>query len=359
MSSLPTNDIKVAFITGIGGQDGSYLSELLLEKGYRVYGIVRRNSTLYNDKNIAHLRGKINIEYGDVNDALGLNRYLTKIMSENEGFSVFEMYNLAAQSHVAVSFEIPDYTNQTNVNGALYILEFMRNQPEDVRRRLKFYQASTSEMYGDVLEPIQSETTPFNPLSPYACAKVNAFFMTKCYRESYDLFASNGILFNHESPRRGNNFVTKKIVLGIKDYATRRGELTQEDDAPLRLGNIFSYRDWGHAKDYVEGMWRILQHETSTDFVLSTNESIMVKDFVEMVCKEMGITLRWENADSVKEIRGYDVDTGLLVVRTDKKYFRDNDVVALRGNSDKARTLLGWTPSHNVHSLVVDMVNTP
>ena len=350
------NQNKIAFVTGIGGQDGSYLSELLLEKGYKVYGIVRRNSTLYNDKNIAHLRGKINIRYGDVNDALGMNRYLNDIMNENDGFSVFEMYNLAAQSHVAVSFEIPDYTNQTNVNGALYILEFMRSQPKHIQDRLKFYQASTSEMYGDVLEPIQSETTPFNPLSPYACAKVNAFFLTKCYRESYDLYASNGILFNHESPRRGNNFVTKKVVLGIKDYVNRKSTMTLDDDAPLVLGNIFSYRDWGHAKDYVNGMWHILQHETSTDFVLSTNESITVKAFVEMVCSELGITLRWENEDSVSEIKGYDSETGLLVVRTDKKYFRDNDVVALRGNSDKARNLLGWTPVHNIESLVKDMV---
>tara|TARA_B100000123_G_scaffold269095_1_gene244664 strand:+ start:63 stop:1154 length:1092 start_codon:yes stop_codon:yes gene_type:complete len=351
------DNLKLAFVTGIGGQDGSYLSELLIEKGYKVYGIVRRNSTLYNDKNIAHLRGKINIRYGDVNDALGLNRYLSDIISENEGFSVFEMYNLAAQSHVAVSFEIPDYTNQTNVNGALYILEFMRNQPKNIQKRLKFYQASTSEMYGDVLEPIQSETTPFNPLSPYACAKVNAFYLTKCYRESYGLFSCNGILFNHESPRRGNNFVTKKIVLGIKDYVSRRDSMTKEDDAPLILGNVFSYRDWGHAKDYVNGMWLILQNEKSTDFVLSTNESIMVKDFVEMVCDEMNIRLRWTNENSEYNIRAYDADTGLLVMRTDKKYFRDNDVVALRGNSDKAREMLGWTPVHNINTLVTDMVN--
>ena len=165
-------------------------------------------------------------------------------------------------------------------------------------------------------------------------------------------------MFNHESPRRGNNFVTKKIVLGIKDYVRRKGSMTPEDDAPLRLGNIFSYRDWGHAKDYVNGMWHILQHDTSTDFVLSTNESIMVKDFVEMVCKEMGITLKWTDEQSVTNIRGYDAETGLLVVRTDQKYFRDNDVVALRGNSDKARNLLGWVPEHNIDSLVKDMVSS-
>ena len=349
---------NIAFITGIGGQDGSYLAELLISMDYKVYGIVRRNSILFNSKNIENIREKVVLNYGDVNDALCIHRILTNIINENRDFDRFEMYNLAAQSHVAISFDTPDYTTQTNINGALYILEFIRQQPESLKMKMYFYQASTSEMFGEILENPQTELTPFNPLSPYACAKLNAHFLTKCYRNSYNIFACNGILFNHESPRRGNNFVTKKIVLGLKKYIQIKDSLTKTSDAPLILGNINSYRDWGHAKDYVYGMWKMLNHNVPDDYILSTNIKIKVKEFVDIVASKLGIKLKWYNESDELDIRAYDVNNDYLVVRTDEKYFRKNDVVELCGDSTKARTILGWTPNYNLNKLIDDMIKS-
>jgi GDPmannose 4,6-dehydratase len=347
---------KIAFITGIAGQDGSYLSELLLKKDYIVYGIVRRNSILYNSKNIDHLKDRIVLKYGDVNDSVSMYRILNNILIDHDNFSRLEIYNLAAQSHVAVSFDVPDYTIQTNINGALYLLEFIRSQPENIKNKIRFYQASTSELYGEVLENPQKETTPFNPLSPYACAKLNAHYLTKCYRESYKIFSCSGILFNHESPRRGNNFVTKKIVLGLKKYLKEKETKTKDSDASLILGNVFSSRDWGHAEDYVYGMWLMLQTDKPEDYVLSTNENIRVIDFINMVAHELGIELRWINHNKEYDIKAYDKETGFLVMRTDKRYFRPNDVNYLKGDSTNARQKLGWEPKHNIHTIVKDMV---
>jgi GDPmannose 4,6-dehydratase len=283
---------KLAFITGITGQDGSYLSELLLEKDYKVFGIVRRTSLLYSHSRIDHIREKLNINYGDVSDACALHQFFNSILQNNQDFKVFEIYNLAAQSHVQISFEIPEYTTTIDALGPLHILEFIRSQPDNIKNKIKFYQAGTSEMYGKVLETPQSETTPFNPVSPYACAKVYAHFITKNYREAYNIFACNGILFNHESPRRGENFVTMKVINGIKDYLEKK--------KPINLGNIDSKRDWGHAKDYVKGMWLMLQRDAPDDYVLATGQTQTVREFVEKSFKYKGIKIYW--LESIKNI---------------------------------------------------------
>lgn len=336
---------KLAFITGITGQDGSYLSELLLEKDYKVFGIVRRTSLLYSHSRIDHIREKLNINYGDVSDACALHQFFNSILQNNQDFKVFEIYNLAAQSHVQISFEIPEYTTTIDALGPLHILEFIRSQPDNIKNKIKFYQAGTSEMYGKVLETPQSETTPFNPVSPYACAKVYAHFITKNYREAYNIFACNGILFNHESPRRGENFVTMKVINGIKDYLEKK--------KPINLGNIDSKRDWGHAKDYVKGMWLMLQRDAPDDYVLATGQTQTVREFVEKSFKYKGINIRWEG-EGLDE-RGINNDNGDLLVKIDKKYFRPCEVDLLLGDPIKAKNILGWETSYNLEMLIDDM----
>jgi GDPmannose 4,6-dehydratase len=335
---------KVAFITGITGQDGSYLAELLLEKEYIVYGLLRRSSSI-NTFRIDHIFNKLKLRYGDMTDSTCLISILANIKTEQPDMDRLEIYNLAAQSHVKVSFEMPEYTADTDAFGTLKILEAIRiNKLEKIAR---FYQASTSELYGLVQEVPQKETTPFYPRSPYGVAKLYAFWIVKNYRESYGLFASNGILFNHESERRGHNFVTRKITIGL-------GKILKGETDRLVMGNIDSQRDWGHAKDYVEGMWRILQHDSADDFVLSTGEMHSVRKFIEKAFELKGIHLGWKG-EGVNEI-GYDTNTGKEYVFIDAKYFRPAEVELLIGDSTKARTVLGWIPEIKFDDLVKKMV---
>jgi GDPmannose 4,6-dehydratase len=319
--------MKKAIITGITGQDGSYLAELLLEKGYEVHGIIRRHSTITNSSRIDHLINdpeingvRLFLHYGDLFDGSALHRLIEKIAPD-------EIYNLAAQSHVRVSFDIPEYTADIVGIGTTRILEAIR----DTRINTKFYQASSSEMYGLVQEVPQKETTPFYPRSPYACAKVYSYWITVNYRESYGIHASNGILFNHESPRRGETFVTRKITRGLADIVSGR---TKE----LRLGNLDAKRDWGHAKDYVEGMWLMLQQEKPDDYVLATGETYSVKDFLVEAFSQKG--LNWED-----------------YVVIDPKYFRPAEVELLIGDYSKAKRQLGWEPKVKFKELVKIMVD--
>lgn len=336
---------KVALITGITGQDGSYLAELLLEKGYEVHGIIRRAST-FNTKRIDHLyqdphEGDVRLflHYGDITDSSNLNRLIEKIQPT-------EIYNLAAQSHVGVSFDSPEYTAEATGVSTLRILDAIRESGV----KTKFYQASTSELFGGLPDTApQSEKTPFYPKSPYGVAKLYSYWITVNYRESYDIFACNGILFNHESPRRGETFVTRKITraaaaihLGIQDK--------------LYLGNLDAKRDWGHAKDYVEGMWRILQQDKPQDFVLSMNETHTVREFVELAFAELGYEIEWQG-EGVDE-KGIDKNTGKVLVEVDPRYFRPAEVELLWGDSTKARTELGWEPKYSFMDLVKEMVQS-
>ncbi|MEK7151435.1 MAG: GDP-mannose 4,6-dehydratase [Patescibacteria group bacterium] len=326
---------KKALITGITGQDGSYLAEFLLEKGYKVYGIQRRSSS-FNTSRISHLHNNPKqpnffTVHGDLSDSSNLRRILEKIKPN-------EIYNLGAQSHVAVSFQIPEYTASVTGLGALRMLEAIHESGI----KAKYYQASSSEMFGKVLETPQKETTPFNPRSPYGASKVFAFFMTKIYRDAYGLFASNGILFNHESPRRGETFVTRKITMGLS-----RVKLGLQE--ALHLGNLDAKRDWGHSKDYVEAMWRILQHKTPDDFLIATGETHTVREFVEEVGKHLGYKIGWKGK-GLNEI-GVDVKTGKVLVKIDPDYFRPTEVDMLLGDASKARKLLGWKPKITFASL--------
>ncbi len=334
--------MKLAFITGITGQDGSYLSELLLQKNYKVYGIVRRNSTIYNYARIEHIREKLNLVYGDLTDGSSLQQTIMNIVNSNENFEVLEIYNLGAQSHVAISFETPEYTAMTDALGTLKILECIRTFPKEIMKKIKFYQAGTSEMFGEVLEKPQKETTPFNPVSPYACAKVYAHHITKNYRESYGMFACNGILFNHESPRRGGNFVTMKVVNAVKDISG--GELDC-----LTLGNLDSMRDWGHAKDYVRGMWLMLQQNNPDDYVLATGHTTSVRQFVDMAFMHENILIEWDGDT------GKDSSTDKVLVKTDPKYFRPSEVDYLLGDPTKASERLNWQPEYDIEKLIEDM----
>lgn len=339
---------RLAFITGITGQDGSYLAELLINKGYTVFGIVRRTSLLYSHTRIDHIRNKIHLEYGDMSDGSSLTSYLTKIVTNHPDFERFEVYNLAAQSHVQISFEIPEYTTLIDGVGTLKLLEAIRTFPKDIINKTRFYQAGTSEMYGDVLETPQKETTPFNPQSPYACAKVYSHFLVKNYREGYGMYACNGILFNHESKRRGENFVTMKIVNAVNKIKT--GE---DPTYVLTLGNLDSKRDWGHSEDYVYGMWLMLQQEYPDDYVLATGETHTVRSFVERCFKKIGKEILWEGS-SVDEI-GKDRITGQTLVKIDKKYFRPCEVDILLGDPTKAIEKLGWKRRYNLDTLIDDM----
>lgn len=337
--------MKKALITGITGQDGSYLAELLLEKGYEVHGIIRRSSS-FNTKRIDHLyhdrheRGvNLSLHYGDMTDSTNLIRLIQKIQPD-------EIYNLAAQSHVAVSFETPEYTGNADAIGALRILEAIRLL--GMEKISKFYQASTSELYGLVQEVPQSETTPFYPRSPYAAAKLYAYWITINYREAYGMYATNGILFNHESPRRGSTFVTKKIT-----EAAARIALGLQDC--LYLGNLDAQRDWGFAKEYVEGMWMIMQHPTAEDWVLATGKTYTVRYFVEKAFSAIGKTLVWEG--TAEQESGKDADSGKVLVRIDPKYYRPTEVDLLIGNPTKANTQLGWTAKTDVEELCKMMVD--
>jgi GDPmannose 4,6-dehydratase len=330
--------MKKALITGITGQDGSYLAELLLEKDYEVHGIIRRSST-FNTSRIDHIYedehsgdGKLYLHYGDLSDGSNLNRILEKVGPD-------EIYHLGAQSHVRVSFDMPEYTSDVTGLGTLRLLDAIR----DTGIKTRFYQASSSEMFGKAVEIPLKETSAFYPRSPYGCAKVYAYWITKNYRESYGLFASNGILFNHESPRRGETFVTKKITRGL-------ARVKLEKDDALYLGNLDAKRDWGYAKDYVEGMWRILQHTEPDDFILATNETHSVREFAEETARYLGMKLSWKG-NGVDEV-GVDETTGKEVIKIDPKYFRPAEVDILLGDYSKAKTLLGWEPTTKFTDLV-------
>ena len=338
--------MKIAFITGITGQDGSYLAELLLEKNYKVYGIVRRTSLLYSSTRIDSIRDKIHLKYGDMTDGAGLSNYIHQIISTNDGFEVFEIYNLAAQSHVKISFEIPEYTADVDGTGTMRLLEIIRTLPELIRNKIRFYQAGTSEMYGKVLETPQHENTPFNPISPYAAAKLYAYFMVKCYRDGYGIFATNGILFNHESPRRGANFLTMKVVNGVKDIVSKKRD-------HIELGNLDSKRDWGHAKDYVHGMWLMLQQNKPDDFVLATGETYTVRKFVEKAFAYKGLHIKWKGSGE-KEI-GVD-QQNITRVKINSKYYRPCEVDLLLGDATKAEKELEWKREFDtLDSLIEDM----
>ena len=329
--------MKKALITGITGQDGSYLAELLLEKGYDVHGIVRRSSS-HNTGRIEHIIDKIKLHYGDLTDSVNLIRLVKEIEPD-------EIYNLGAQSHVKISWDCPEFTAESDALGTLRLLEAIRINK--LEKKTKFYQASTSELFGLIQSPIQSEKTPFYPRSPYGVAKLYGYWITVNYRESYGMFACNGILFNHESPRRGENFVTRKITLA----ATRIKEGLQDC---LYLGNLDSKRDWGHAKDYVEGMWRILQANQPDDFVLATGTTTTIRDFVTMSFRELGIDLAWQGT-GVNE-KGIDKVTGKTLVAVDPQFFRPAEVDLLLGDSTKARTKLGWQPKYDLKALAKEMV---
>ena len=342
---------KVAFITGITGQDGSYLAEFLLDKGYYVHGLVRRASYI-NTGRIEHIFNNKNLKlhYGDLVDFTSLVNCLMNIKNTYKDLSKLEIYNLAAQSHVKISFEIPNYTANTDAIGTLNILEAIRELKLE-NNIVRFYQASTSELYGLVQEVPQSETTPFYPRSPYGVAKLYAFWIVKNYRESYNLFACNGILFNHESERRGHNFVTRKITLGIKKILD-----DTNGNEKLIMGNIDSLRDWGHARDYIEGMWLMLQQETPDDFVLATGEMHSVREFIEIAFSMKGFHIEWKG-EGVNEI-GIDKNTGRELIVIDAKYFRPAEVDQLLGNPTKALNILGWKPKITFHKLIELMVSS-
>ncbi|MER8908915.1 GDP-mannose 4,6-dehydratase [Mesorhizobium sp. M0854] len=337
---------KTALITGITGQDGAYLAELLLAKGYDVHGIKRRSSSfntgridnLYQDPHEKNVR--LSLHYGDMTDATNLIRIVQEVQPD-------EIYNLAAQSHVQVSFETAEYTANADAIGTLRLLEAIRLL--GLTKKTRFYQASTSELYGKVQEIPQRETTPFYPRSPYAAAKIYAYWITVNYREAYDIHASNGILFNHESPMRGETFVTRKITraaaaisLGLQDK--------------LYLGNLSAERDWGHARDYVEGMWRILQHEVPDDYVLATGIKNSVRRFVELAFKEVGIEIRWTGS-GIKE-KGVDAKSGAVLVEVDPRYFRPTEVELLIGDASKAERVLGWKATTSLATMVQEMVQS-
>ena len=349
-------DKKVALITGVTGQDGSYLAEFLLEKGYEVHGIKRRAS-LFNTERVDHIyqdpheeNVNFHLHYGDLTDSSNLTRILKEVQPD-------EVYNLGAQSHVAVSFESPEYTADVDAMGTLRLLEAIRFL--GLEKKTRFYQASTSELYGLVQEIPQKETTPFYPRSPYAVAKMYAYWITVNYRESYGMYACNGILFNHESPRRGETFVTRKITRALAN-------ISQGLEKCLYLGNMDALRDWGHAKDYVRMQWMMLQQDTAEDFVIATGKQISVREFVRLSAKELGITLRFEG-EGVEEVAIVEaiegdnakaLNVGDTIVRVDPKYFRPAEVETLLGDPANAKNKLGWTPEITVEEMCAEMVQS-
>ena len=328
--------MKVALISGISGQDGSYLAELLLKKGYEVHGIIRRASQI-NTQRIDLIYDRIKLHYGDLTDSTNLVRIIQQVRPD-------EIYNLGAQSHVKVSFEIPEYTGQVDALGTLRILEAVRLLGMENKTRI--YQASTSEMFGKVQEIPQKETTPFYPRSPYGVAKLYGYWIVKNYRESYGLHASSGILFNHESPRRGETFVTRKITRGLSRISVGEQDI-------LYLGNLNSKRDWGHAMDFVEAMWLMLQQDEADDYVIATGEQYSVREFVEEAAPYFGMKIEWmgEGLDEV----GYDWNTKKVVIKVNPKYFRPAEVETLLGDASKAKEKLGWKPKISFKQLVEDM----
>jgi GDPmannose 4,6-dehydratase len=336
---------KIALITGITGQDGAYLAELLLNKNYEVHGIKRRASS-FNTSRIDHLykdkhKEDVNffLHYGDLTDSTNLIRIIQEVQPH-------EIYNLGAQSHVKVSFEVPEYTANSDAIGTLRILEAIRILK--MENKVKFYQASTSELYGKAQEVPQTETTPFYPRSPYGVAKLYAYWIVKNYREAYGMFACNGILFNHESPLRGETFVTRKIT-----RAASKIKLGLQEK--LYLGNLNAQRDWGHAKDYVEGMWRMLQYEKPEDFVLATGKTTTIREFCDLSFKELGIEIKWEG-EGENEV-GIDQSSNKVIISIDNNYYRPTEVDLLIGDSSKAKKLLSWTPKYDLESLIKEMVN--
>ena len=348
--------MKKALITGITGQDGSYLAEFLLEKGYEVHGIKRRAS-LFNTQRVDHIyqdphvdNGRFFLHYGDLSDSSNLTRILSEIQPD-------EVYNLGAQSHVAVSFETPEYTADVDAMGTLRILEAIRFL--GLEKKTRFYQASTSELYGLVQETPQTETTPFHPRSPYGVAKMYAYWITVNYREAYGMYACNGILFNHESPRRGETFVTRKITRGLANIA-------QGIEHCLYMGNMDALRDWGHAKDYVRMQWMMLQQEQADDFVIATGKQISVRDFIRLAAGNLGMTLEFsgtgvEEVATVSEITGNNapaVSIGDVIVKVDPRYFRPAEVETLLGDASKAKEILGWVPEITVEEMCAEMVQS-
>lgn len=328
--------MKTALITGITGQDGSYLAELLLEKGYQVHGIVRRSSSI-NTSRIDHIFDKIKLHYGDLTDSTNLIHIIQQTQPD-------EIYNLAAQSHVKVSFEVAEYTANVDGIGTLRILEAVRIL--GLTNKTRVYQASTSELFGLVQETPQKETTPFYPRSPYGVAKMYAYWITKNYREAYGMYTCTGILFNHESPRRGETFVTRKIVIGLANIAKGKQDC-------LYLGNLNAKRDWGHARDYVEAMWLMLQQETPNDYVIATGEQYTVKQFIEAAAPYFGMNIIWQG-DGENEV-GVDSHTGKVIIRVSSKYFRPTEVETLLGDATKAKNEIGWTPKVSFDQLVEEM----
>jgi len=336
--------MKKALITGITGQDGSYLAELLIDKGYEVHGIIRRAST-FNTQRIDHIyqdpheeNVRLKLHYGDMTDSSNLSRLVEKINPD-------EIYNLAAQSHVGTSFEIPEYTTDVDAMGTLRLLDAIK----EAEVECKFYQASTSELYGKVQEVPQTEETPFYPRSPYAAAKLYAYWIVKNYREAYDLFAVNGILFNHESPRRGKRFVTRKITRAV-------ARITKGRQDKIYLGNMNAKRDWGYAKDYVKMMWMMLQHDNPEDYVIATGETHTVREFVEAAFSHVDVDIEWQG-EGVEE-KGVDKDTGRVLIEVDPKYFRPTEVDLLIGDPSKAKKELGWEPEVKFKELVQLMVQS-
>ena len=335
---------KRALITGITGQDGSYLAEFLLEKGYEVHGIKRRSSS-FNTERIDHIfedpqieNKKLILHYGDLSDAISLTRVVGDVQPD-------EVYNLGAQSHVAVSFETPEYTADTVGIGALRVLEAIRIT--GLEKKTKFYQASTSELFGKVQEIPQSETTPFYPRSPYAAAKLYAYWITINYREAYGMYACNGILFNHESPIRGETFVTRKITMALS-------RISLGLQSTVFLGNLNALRDWGHAKDYIEMQWLMMQQKKPEDYCIATGIQFTVKDFIETAWDYLGKKIRWEGEDYSE--KGFDVESGKLIVAVDPQYFRPTEVETLLGDAAKARKNLGWKPKISFHEMVHEMM---
>ncbi|XP_071172365.1 GDP-mannose 4,6 dehydratase-like [Mytilus galloprovincialis] len=347
MATNGTTRRKVALITGITGQDGSYLAEFLIEKGYEVHGIIRRSSTfntsriehLYDDPK-SHKEGSMHLHYGDLTDSTCLVKIISQIKPD-------EIYNLGAQSHVKVSFELAEYTANVDAVGTLRLLDAIRTC--DLSSKVKFYQASTSEMFGKVQEIPQKETTPFYPRSPYGVAKLYAYWIVINYREAYDMFACNGILFNHESPRRGETFVTRKITRAVAKIVLGQQE-------KVELGNIDAKRDWGHAKDYVEAMWLMLQHDKPEDFVISMGESHSVREFIEKAFKVVDIEIVWEG-EGPNEV-GKDKKTGAVRVAINAKFYRPTEVEFLLGDCTKAKTVLKWEHKYSFDTLVTEMVNS-
>ncbi len=334
---------KVALITGITGQDGSYLAEFLLDKGYKVHGIKRRSSSFNTDR-INHIikqpqiSSKFKLHYGDLTDSLSLINIIKKVKPT-------EIYNLAAQSHVAVSFESPEYTANCDALGTLRILEIIKS----LNKKIKFYQASTSELYGNIKQYPQNEKTRFKPQSPYAAAKLYAYWITKIYREAYGIFACNGILFNHESPRRGETFVTKKITMAVANIVNKSQKC-------LYLGNLDAYRDWGHAKDYVESMWKILNYKKPDDFVIATGHSVSIRKFVEKSFKKVGVNIIWKGKG--KNEIGINQSNGKILIKIDPRYYRPLEVPKLIGDFTKAKRLLKWKPKMNLEKLISEMVKS-